>query len=95
MQDFQDAMSEWLQLNLKLGRTIPKPLKSRRYSGKVILRMPPALHESLMFKSAQQGVSLNQYLVASLSHTLGYEEGVDVGVKSTWKVIEGQKVKSR
>ena len=79
MQDFQDAMSEWLQLNLKLGRTIPKPLKSRRYSGKVILRMPPALHESLMFKSTQQGVSLNQYLVASLSHTLGYEEGVDTG----------------
>jgi len=92
-RDFQDAMREWLQLNIKLGRAIPKPLKSKRYSGKVVLRMPPVLHESLMFKAAQQGVSLNQYLVASLSHTLGYEEGVDAGVKSAWRV-EGQKVKS-
>ena len=74
-RDFQDAMREWLQLNIRLGRKIPEPLKSRHYSGKAILRMPPALHESLMFKAAQQGVSLNQYLVTSLSRTLGYEEG--------------------
>ncbi len=93
-RDFQDAMREWLQLNIRLGRNIPKPLKSKHYGGKVILRMPPALHESLMFKAAQQGVSLNQYLVASLSHTLGYEEGIDVGVKSTWQVLERQKTKS-
>ncbi len=94
-RDIQDAMREWLQLNIKLGRVIPKPLKSRHCSGKVMLRMPPTLHESLMFKAAEQGVSLNQYLIASLSRNLGYEEGIDVGVKSTGKVIEGQKVESR
>jgi predicted HicB family RNase H-like nuclease len=94
-RDIQDAMREWLQLNIKLGRVIPKPIKSRRYSGKVMLRMPPTLHESLMFRAAEQGVSLNQYLIVSLSRNLGCEEGIDVGVKSTWKVIEGQKVESR
>ena len=88
-RDIRDAMREWLQLNIKLGRVIPKPLKSRRYSGKVMLRMPPTLHESLMFRAAEQGISLNQYLVASLSHTLGYEEGVDICLSS-----EREKVKS-
>jgi hypothetical protein len=35
-------------------------LKSRRYNGKIVLRMPPSLHESLMVKATEQGVSLNQ-----------------------------------
>jgi predicted HicB family RNase H-like nuclease len=94
-RDIQDAMREWLQLNIKLGRVITNPIKSRSYSGKVMLRLPPTLHESLMFRAAEQGVSLNQYLIVSLSRNLGCEEGIDVGVKSTWKVIEGQKVESR
>ena len=96
--DIQDAMREWLQLNIKLGRVIPKPLKSRRYSGKVMLRMPPSLHKALMFRAVEQGVSLNQYLIASLSHNLGYEKVIHVGLESNWKdwkVIEGQKVEPR
>jgi predicted HicB family RNase H-like nuclease len=88
-RDIQDAMREWLQLNIKLGKPIPTPLRSRRYSGKVMLRMPPSLHESLTLKASEQGVSLNQYLVTSLSRTLGYEEGVEVCISS-----EREKVKS-
>jgi antitoxin HicB len=87
--DIQDAMREWIQLNLKLGRPIPRPLRSRQYSGKIMLRMPPSLHESLMVKAAAQGISLNQYLVTSLSRTLGYEQGFDVCLTS-----EREKVRS-
>ncbi len=94
VRDFPDAIREWLQLNIRLGRAIPKPFKSRHYSGNVVLRMPPALHESLMCKASEQGVSLNQYLVASLSHTIGYEEGIDVCSPSTWRGKQ-KKAKSR
>ena len=93
-EDIKDAMQEWLELNIKQGKAIPLPLKSKRYSGKIILRMPPALHESLMFKATQQGVSLNQYLVASLSHTLGYDEGAEVGLKSRRPTTKRSTVKS-
>jgi predicted HicB family RNase H-like nuclease len=82
-QDIQDAMREWLQINIKLGRAIPKPLKSKRYNGKVMLRMPPYLHESMILRAAEQGVSLNQYLIALLSRNLGYEEGIDAGLKTS------------
>jgi predicted HicB family RNase H-like nuclease len=92
-RDIHDAMREWLQLNIKLGRVIPKPLQSRRYSGKVMLRMPPQLHESMILKATEQGVSLNQYLISLLSRNLGYEEGIDAGLKSTMHV-DTQKVKS-
>lgn len=86
--DIQDAMREWIQLNLKLGRPIPRPLRSRQYSGKIMLRMPPSLHESLMVKATEQGVSLNQYLVASLSRTLGYEQGFDVCLSSKQEKVK-------
>jgi len=73
--DIQDAMREWLRTNLKLGKPIPPALKSRAYSGKVALRMPPALHESLMFNAVREGVSLNQYMVATLSKSEGRHQG--------------------
>lgn len=74
-EDIKDAMREWLELNIRLGKNIPEPLKLKKYSGKIIVRMPPSLHEALMFEASEQGVSLNQYLVTSLSHTLGYNQG--------------------
>jgi predicted RNase H-like HicB family nuclease len=90
-RDIQDAMKEWLQLNIKLGRTIPPPLKSRRYSGKVVIRMPPTLHESLMFSAVREGVSLNQYLVASLSRTEGHHEGIRARAKSATRAGRRQR----
>ena len=74
-EDIKDAMREWLELNIRLGKNIPEPLKLKKYSGKIIVRMPPSLHEALMFEASEQGVSLNQYLVTSLSRTLGYNQG--------------------
>jgi predicted HicB family RNase H-like nuclease len=37
-----------------------------------MVRMPPALHEQLAAKAAEQGVSLNQLLVALLAGGIGF-----------------------
>jgi len=88
-KDVKDAMREWLELNIRLGKPIPEPLKSKKYSGKIIVRMPPSLHEALMFEASEQGVSLNQYLVTSLSHILGFNQGTS----SKKRVSVSRKVK--
>lgn len=36
-------------------------------SGRILLRLPPALHGELTRRAAEQGVSLNQLLVALLA----------------------------
>jgi predicted HicB family RNase H-like nuclease len=41
-------------------------------SGKFMIRMPPALHEQLAALAAQQGVSLNQLVVALLAGGIGF-----------------------
>lgn len=42
-------------------------------SGKLIVRMPPALHEQLAAKAAEQGVSLNQLIVALLAGGINFK----------------------
>jgi predicted HicB family RNase H-like nuclease len=41
-------------------------------SGKVLVRMPPALHEQLSRLAEEQGVSLNQLVVSLLAGGVGF-----------------------
>jgi predicted HicB family RNase H-like nuclease len=38
---------------------IPEPFSKRRYSGKLVLRMPPQKHRELAIEAEREGVSLN------------------------------------
>jgi predicted HicB family RNase H-like nuclease len=48
------------------GEEIPQPLAERRYSGKLIYRMPEYLHRRLASEAAQEGISLNQLITLKL-----------------------------
>lgn len=45
---------------------IPEPLIDRKYSGELRLRMPPALHQRLALRAAEEHTSLNALIVRSL-----------------------------
>jgi len=49
------------------GESIPKPLCSRRYSGKFMVRVPPEVHRQLALQAAEEGVSLNRLVSAKVS----------------------------
>jgi predicted RNase H-like HicB family nuclease len=72
--DLESVKREWIETNLKLGNRMPDPVHSRQYSGKVGLRMPPSLHETLAIFAEIEGVSLNQYMVSALSRSAGRDE---------------------
>ena len=44
----------------------PVPLGSRRYSGKIALRMTPDQHRRVAMEAAEQGVSINTLLVSRI-----------------------------
>ena len=88
MGEMMDVMRDWVRTNLELGHKIPEPSQRQYYSGKIVLRMPPSLHESLMRRAAIEGVSLNQYMVSALARTSGYDEGIEKGLESTWIKIK-------
>ena len=47
---------------------IPEPLVSRTYSGKFMVRIPPAVHRDLTMEAAEEQVSLNRLVSAKLAH---------------------------
>ena len=65
---------EWFETCLKLGVKIPLPVEPQKYSGKIVLRMPPSMHESLIRVAELEGVSLNQYMLAAVARAIGFDE---------------------
>jgi antitoxin HicB len=47
----------------------------KQYSGKFNIRIPKSLHRKLDEMAEEEGVSLNHYLVSTLSRAVGMEEG--------------------
>ncbi len=67
----RDAMVDWIDAELEAGHTIPEPRALKPYSGRLLLRMPRSLHATLAHQAEQEGVSLNQHIVALLAYTAG------------------------
>ncbi len=45
---------------------IPQPLGKKKFKGNLTLRVPSEIHRSLAIKSAEEGVSINQYILSKL-----------------------------
>jgi predicted HicB family RNase H-like nuclease len=74
VRELENEKREWFEENIKDGNKIPLPIKLRKYSGKIILRMPPALHEHLVNMTEIQGESLNSFMVKAVSLAADYVE---------------------
>lgn len=51
----------------KAKKPVPKPERKSKYSGKLIIRIDPHLHEKLSLESKAKQVSLNKYIETKLS----------------------------
>ncbi|MCL4386574.1 MAG: type II toxin-antitoxin system HicB family antitoxin [Actinobacteria bacterium] len=54
----------WMQ---EENEEIPQPFGLKRYKGNLTLRIPPEVHRNLSIKSAEEGVSINQYILSKIS----------------------------
>lgn len=64
-QAFKDSVDEYLDFCKELGRTPEKP-----FSGNLLLRLPPELHERAAYEAKCSGVSLNTWLKQGVQHLL-------------------------
>ncbi len=63
----QEAKGDWIRIAKEQGLPIPPPSKSDEYSGRILLRLPTAMHGILANRAKDQATSLNQYAVHLLS----------------------------
>lgn len=73
LKEIEEVKLDWIKSNLEDGLPIPEP-RPHKYSGQVRLRMPPSLHQHLVYLASAEDVSLNQYMVSALSRAAGYSE---------------------
>lgn len=67
----EDAMRGWIEVALKAGIPIPKPVPDETYSGKFVTRVPRSLHRQIVQAAEREGVSLNQFVNVALANALG------------------------
>ena len=74
LEMIEESRHLWLESAYEDGLDIPLPKALEQYSGKFFIRAPKSLHRKLDQMAKREGVSLNQYLVATLSRSVGMEE---------------------
>lgn len=66
-----EAIDEWIASAKDMGRPIPAPDASSRFSGKWVQRVPRSLHRQLTEEAKREGVSLNSLALTYIAEGLG------------------------
>ena len=82
MNMIEDAMAGWIESALAHGTPIPEPRGDEAFSGKFVVRVPKSMHRKLADSAEEDGVSLNQWIVAALSEAVG---SCGIESNSAWK----------
>lgn len=88
MAMIEDAMAGWLESALAHGKAIPEPRRDEDYSGKFVVRVPKSMHRKLAEVAAEDGVSLNQWIVAALAEAVGASAGRHFGVQGDLELLK-------
>ncbi|MFI1191685.1 type II toxin-antitoxin system HicB family antitoxin [Micromonospora sp. NPDC020750] len=66
LQGLEDLLREVIEDMQEQGEQVPQPFAERSYSGKFNLRVGESLHRELATQAAEDGMSLNQYVLRRL-----------------------------
>ena len=67
LKGIRKVVAEVVKDMRETGEAVPKPISSRHYSGKFMVRVPPEVHRNLAIQAAEAGVSLNRLASSKLS----------------------------
>ncbi len=75
-ENIEEARRLWMESMYEDGNEIPLPGSEteNKYSGKFNVRVPRSLHRKLDEIAEKEGVSLNHFLVSTLSRAVGQKE---------------------
>ena len=85
LRESEDAIEAWVRPEAT-GNAVPSPSQlplQKKYSGKVLLRMPQSLHGKLCRAAEEEGVSLNQYMVYLLADGVSFQASTAVAIDIT------------
>lgn len=78
----EEIRTLWLETAHDLGQSLPAPTYPGEFSGKFNVRIPKSLHRDLAFQAAEEGVSLNQFVVSILANRAIWSRVPDPAIES-------------
>ena len=67
LKEIRLVVSETIKWMAEEGEEIPEPLGLKGFKGNLTLRVSPEIHRQLAIKSAEQGISINQYILSRIT----------------------------
>lgn len=67
LSEIEKVIEETISWMEEENENIPEPFGLKKYKGNLTLRIPSELHRKLAIKSAEEGVSINQYILSKIS----------------------------
>lgn len=74
---FHESVDEYLEWCRELGKAPERP-----FSGKVLVRMDPALHRRLVRQAEQTSTSVNSFVVESIERHLAHANELELAASS-------------
>ena len=71
LASLEAAAESWLEAAIEMRASIHPPMEEYEFSGKLVLRLPKSLHRKAAMAAHRDGVSLNQFIVASVAEHSG------------------------
>jgi len=67
LKEIESVVLESIKWMREDNEPIPEPFGLKKYKGNLTLRIPPETHRTLAIKSAEEGVSINKYILSKIS----------------------------
>ena len=67
LREIKFVVEESVKWMREEGEPVPNPLGIKKFKGNLTLRIPPEKHRELAIRCAEEGVSLNQFILSRLS----------------------------
>ena len=67
LKEIEKVVEEVVMWMQEKNEEIPEPFGLKKYKGNLTLRVPAEVHRNLSIKSAEEGVSVNQYILSKIS----------------------------
>jgi predicted HicB family RNase H-like nuclease len=67
LSEIEKVVEESIKWMEEEKEQIPEPFGLKKFKGNLTLRVPSEVHKKLVIKSAEEGVSLNQYILSKIS----------------------------
>ena len=66
LREIENVVTQSIKWLLEDGEPVPEPLGLKKFRGNLTLRVPAEKHRELAMRSAEEGVSVNQFILSKL-----------------------------